>query len=302
MQMQTIDVKGPVHCADFGGAGPTLVMLHGLGGTCLNWLQVGEQLSRYGRVLAPDLPGFGVTPPEGRRSDVSGLHAVVQGFLDAVTPERPALLVGNSLGGAIALLEAARRPERVAGLVLVNPALPAARGASFNPSMMLAYAFYGLPGVGELARRARARRLGPEGHVRDVITGCCADASRVPEEIMERHFALSRQQFAEMPWIDAAYLQGMRSLVKLLVRDREYRALPERITAPALLVHGAEDRVVPVALSRALAAQRPAWTYRELAGLGHIPQMEDPATFLSAVEGWLQGPGSTALELGRAAA
>ena len=62
MRSRTVDLGGPVHFADFGGSGPTMVLVHGLGGSHLNWLAVGPALAARARVLAPDLAGFGRTP------------------------------------------------------------------------------------------------------------------------------------------------------------------------------------------------------------------------------------------------
>jgi len=60
---KTIDLAGEtLHYADFGGEGPTLVLVHGLGGSYSTWLAVGTSLARRGRVVAPDLPGFGRSP------------------------------------------------------------------------------------------------------------------------------------------------------------------------------------------------------------------------------------------------
>src|SRR5437016_6238042 len=123
MRSRTIDLDGPVHYADFGGTGPTLVLVHGLGGSHVNWLAVAPVLARRARVLAVDLAGFG-RPPLGERSaDVHANRVLLDRFLDAVAAG-PAVLVGNSMGELVAMMEAALAPERVAGLVLVAPAQP----------------------------------------------------------------------------------------------------------------------------------------------------------------------------------
>src|SRR2546430_1919938 len=121
MRSRTIDLDGPVHYADFGGTGPTLVLVHGLGGSHVNWLAVAPALARGARVLALDLAGFGRTPLGERSADVHANRVLLDRFLDAVAAA-PAILIGNSMGGLLAMLEAARAPERVAGLVLVAAA------------------------------------------------------------------------------------------------------------------------------------------------------------------------------------
>src|SRR5438876_7924663 len=109
MLSRTLDVDGgPVHLADFGGTGPTMILVHGLGGSHANWLAVGPGLAAHARVLAPDLPGFGRTPLAGRSARVRANVELLDRLLDAVA-EDPAVLVGNSMGGLIAMMEAADR-------------------------------------------------------------------------------------------------------------------------------------------------------------------------------------------------
>src|SRR5437868_11009566 len=173
MRSRTLDVDGPIHLADFGGTGPTMVLVHGLGGSHANWLAVGAGLAAHARVLAPDLPGFGRTPLAGRSARVRANVELLDRLLDAVDG-RPAVLVGNSMGGLIAMMEAARRPERVAGLVLVAPAQPRTADAPLDRLVAARFASYALPLVGELAVRQRAARLGPRGLVLDFLATCCA--------------------------------------------------------------------------------------------------------------------------------
>src|SRR5438876_959824 len=133
MLSRTLDLDGPVHVADFGGAGPTMVLVHGLGGSHANWLAVGPALAAHARVLAPDLPGFGRTPLAGRSAHVHAGVALVDSLLDTVA-DGPAILVGNSMGGLIAMMQAAACPEKVAGLVLVGPAQPRPRRGRWRRS------------------------------------------------------------------------------------------------------------------------------------------------------------------------
>src|SRR2546426_7271482 len=123
MRSRTIDLDGPVHYADFGGTGPTLVLVHGLGGSHLNWLAVAPALARGARVLAVDLAGFGRTPLGERSADVPSNRLLLDRFLAAIAAG-PAIVVGNSMGGLLAMMEAAVAPERVAALALVAPAQP----------------------------------------------------------------------------------------------------------------------------------------------------------------------------------
>src|SRR5712692_7938224 len=98
MRSRTVDLDGPLHFADFGGSGPTMVLVHGLGGSHVNWMAVGPALAARARVLAPDLAGFGRTPLAGRSAHLRANQGLLDRFLDAVA-DGPAVLVGNSMGG-----------------------------------------------------------------------------------------------------------------------------------------------------------------------------------------------------------
>src|SRR5438105_12468165 len=123
MRSRTVDLDGPVHFADFGGSGPTMILVHGLGGSHANWAAVGPGLAARARVVAPDLAGFGRTPLGDRAATVQTNRRILDRFVDAVA-DGPVILIGNSMGGLIAMMEAARRPGKVAALVLVGPAQP----------------------------------------------------------------------------------------------------------------------------------------------------------------------------------
>src|SRR5437867_11908454 len=98
MRSRTIDLDGPVHYADFGGTGPTLVLVHGHGGSHVNWLAVAPVLARRARVLAVVLAGFGRTALGERSAEMNANWVLVERFLDAVAAG-PAGRVGNCMGG-----------------------------------------------------------------------------------------------------------------------------------------------------------------------------------------------------------
>ena len=286
MLSRTLDVGGPIHLADFGGTGPTMVLVHGLGGSHANWLAVGPGLAAHARVLALDLPGFGRTPLAGRSARIRANVELLDRLLDVVDGGS-AVLVGNSMGGLIAMMEAAARPERVAGLVLVGPAQPRPRGALLDPAVALTFAAYAFPGVGERFLRWRAAWLGPERLVRQTLALCCADPASVAPDVVAAHVALARER-QRMPWAQPAFLEAARSILAVLARRRDVQAMIRRITAPTLLVQGTEDRLVPLAASRALAKLRPDWRLAVFERVGHVPQLESPERFVATVAGWLE--------------
>src|SRR5262245_61489789 len=124
---RVVDVGGPVHFIDFGGSGPPMVLVHGLGGAGINWLNVGPGLARRARVVALDWPGFGHPPPAGRSARLPAQREVLGRFIGAVAGG-PAIVVGNSMGGLLAMMVAAEEPARVSHLVLAAPAQPLPSG------------------------------------------------------------------------------------------------------------------------------------------------------------------------------
>ncbi len=275
-----------VHYVDFGGAdAPVLVLVHGLGGSHLNWDLLAPHLTAHARVLALDLPGFGLSPPSGRPSTVRGNVAVLARFVrDHGDP--PVVLVGNSMGGLISVLLAARMPHLVRGLVLVDPALPAHNRVLRSPDAAATLAAYALPGVGERLRRALRRRIGARATLDATLELCGVDPASLPDDLLLRSVALVERQ-SDVAGMDRAYLSAARSLAWALVRHRAYAAAMASITVPVLLVHGDRDRLVPVEAARALAARHPRWRYVELAGVGHLPQLQVPDELAGHLRGWL---------------
>ncbi len=287
MQSRTVHLDGPLHYADFGGAGTPVVLVHGLGGSHLNWLAVAPTLAREARVLAPDLPGFGRTPLAGRSAGIRANRAVLDRFLDVVVGE-PAVLVGNSMGGLIAMMEAAREPEKIAGLVLVGPAQPPPSLAWPDWRVGAAFLAYALPFVGERVVRWRATLLGPESSVRQTLALCCVDATRVPPEVVAAHVALAGERAAGMPWAADAFLGAARSILTTLARRAEFEETARAVRAPTLLIQGTHDRLVSLTASRSLHGIRSDWTLEVYDDIGHVPQLEDPTRFVASVRAWLE--------------
>lgn len=286
MQTRTIDLDGPVHYVDFGGAGRPIVLVHGLGGSHVNWLAVAPRLAAHGRVYALDLAGHGRTRSVGRSARVGANRALLGRFLEAVARE-PAVLVGNSMGGYLSLAEAAAEPARVASLVLVDAAVPIARGARMDARVALHFAGLMLPFVGGALMLRRAIR-GPEQGVRDIFSLCCVDPSRVAPEVFEAHVELARERAKEARVNGRDFLAAQRSLMVHLVRRRRFQAMVASVRTSALIVQGDRDRLVRVESARALAAARPDWRLEVLEGVGHVPQIEAPERFLAVVEPWLR--------------
>jgi pimeloyl-ACP methyl ester carboxylesterase len=285
-QSRTVDLGGSVHYVDFGGPGdgPTVVLVHGLGGSHLNWDLFAPLITDHARVLALDLPGFGRSEPTGRRTAVHDNVAVLDRFLTEVAAT-PVVLIGNSMGGMISILTAARSPEKVSGLVLLDAAVPGPRRA-LDPLVALMFALYSIPLIGERFMALRRKRSTPERQIRDVLRLCGVDPSALPPEMIDRSVALIEGR-ADVPGMDRAFVSAARSLVLLLADPRRYRQAMASIRVPVLMVQGDQDRLVPVAAAREIARRHPAWRYLELAGVGHVPQLQVADRLAGEVLEWL---------------
>jgi pimeloyl-ACP methyl ester carboxylesterase len=285
-QSRTVDLGGAVHYVDFGGPedGPTIVLVHGLGGSHLNWDLFAPLLRDHARVLALDLPGFGRSEPGDRRTAVQDNVRVLDRFLTEVAGT-PAVLVGNSMGGMISILQAAASPLSVDGLVLLDAAVPGPRRA-LDPLVAATFAVYAVPLLGERFLALRRQRSTPRRQVRDMLRLCGVDPDALPPSVIDRSLALIEQR-QDVPAMDRAFLAATRSLVRLLVDPRGYRAAMAAIDVPVLMVQGDRDRLVPVAAARDVAARHPGWRYLELPGVGHVPQLQVPDELAKAVRAWL---------------
>jgi pimeloyl-ACP methyl ester carboxylesterase len=287
-----VDLNGPVHWVDFGGPDeidrPPVVLVHGLGGSHLNWVCVAPALARQTRVLAIDLAGFGLTPTTGRSASVRANTQLLHRFLHQVLG-RPAVLVGNSMGGMISMLQTDAHPDTVAGLVLVDPSVPQTL-RMLDRQVALGFAVVALPIVGaRLSQRIR-NRTPARVAVQQVVNLCFADPRRIDPEVLEAGVALAEHR-AGLPAEEAAFNLAARSLLKVVQDRKGYEALMRRIAVPVLLVHGSHDRLVARAAADAVAAANPLWDYTVFDGVGHTPQLEVPERFLAETLGWLDRSG-----------
>jgi pimeloyl-ACP methyl ester carboxylesterase len=294
MRSTTVHLDGPVHVVDHGGEGTPIVLVHGLGGSHVNWIDVAPELTRYGHVRAVDLIGFGRTPPAGRSSEVLPNRDMVLRYL-AQQCDSPAVLIGNSMGGFISLLVASKAPELLRAVITVGAALPREVAMPQNPAVTARFGLYMIPGLAERVLAHRYEKLGPEGVFDEIMDLCVEDTSRLSERAEQAHLEMTRERF-EMPWVHEAFLSAVRSLVPLLLRRGKVEEIIQRIDVPGLIIQGEHDRLVPLSSAANLARWRPDWTFEVIEDCGHVPQLEKPERFLQFVGGWLEG-----LEAGEAA-
>ena len=106
-------------------------------------------------------------------------------------------------------------------------------------------------------------------------------------ELLDRH-GTPRYAKCDVEGMDKAFLAAARSLLRELVDPRRYREAMASIPVPVLMLQGDRDRLVPVAAAREAARRHPGWRYRELPGVGHVPQMQTPELVAEHVLEWLR--------------
>jgi pimeloyl-ACP methyl ester carboxylesterase len=280
-----LEIGGPVWVSEWDGpSSATIVCLHGVGGSALQWDAVAPRLARHGRVLALDHVGHGRTPRAGRSAAIGPAQQLLARVLRA-EQALPAVLVGHSLGAALAVLEATRDPAAVRALVLTSPLLPPSRPGLSDRAALVRYV------AGRAGQRARAARrsLGERPSLARTIErglrGAAADPATIDAALVRESLALAQAVGARET--ARSFAEAARSAFATVARGRDLRSALDRIACPVLLVHGELDRTVPLAFAERVARDHREWTFAVLPGLGHVPQLEAPDRWADAVEPWL---------------
>ncbi|WP_324274165.1 alpha/beta hydrolase [Blastococcus brunescens] len=194
-------------------------------------------------------------------------------------------LLGNSLGGLVSLLVASRRPDLVATLTLVSPAMPVYRvPPAFSRALLLLL----VPGIPSLA----ARRMGaitPEQNVRAMIRMCFGEPGRVPPERVDQAVQEMRER-VEQPWAGHALTRSMRGLITSYLRvgaANAWRAA-RTLRPPTLVLWGARDRLVDPSMAPRLASVVPDARLAVLERVGHVAMLEAPEVTARAVLGLVE--------------
>jgi pimeloyl-ACP methyl ester carboxylesterase len=280
------DVGGPLHVVDFGGStkGCTFVLIHGLGGSFLDWTSLAPRLTSLGRVLAIDLPAFGYTPVAGRLASVDDDAALVQRFIEEHVTG-PVILAGNSRGGMVAALAATALPAKVTGVVLLGPALPT---PGIRPDLQALVELFpaALPFVGPHFVRLARRHASPEAHARRLVRYCFPAPDRVPAGYVEAVSKMLSERPAD-PQRDRETARAARTVVQRFMRFSVYDRALDAVRQPVLHLHGARDRLVPVAAARRALQRRSHWHGEILSDVGHTPQLEVPDHVAASIGVWL---------------
>ncbi|WBQ07054.1 alpha/beta fold hydrolase [Kribbella sp. CA-293567] len=250
---------------------PPALFVHGLGGSSLNWTTLGHLLNDTVRGIAPDLPGFGRTPP---LAGMGGIHEHAELLSELMTKEfdEPVHLFGNSMGGAAAVALAARRPDDVASLTLVSPALPHRRVSA----SAVWFTAVSTPRLGK-AVLERTRRIPFERRFKASLSVIFGEPRLLPPEVLEAYEAELRARDTQT-WGPEATLEGARSILysQFAPPRRSLWAAAAKVRCPVLLVYGGRDRLVDARIrTKAQQAFRDA-RLLYLPKSGHVAQMEHP--------------------------
>ena len=279
----------PVHYARWEGPDErTFVLLHGLGGSHVNWLPVAPTLAELGTTIAVDLPGAGTTPRGDARATLPADRRLLSAFLSERVGA-PAILVGSSMGGGIALLQAAAEPASVAGVVATASIWPPRWTSPASPVVTGTFLAYWGKRTGDAMMRMRFRTMSPERIVRLGLHLIATDPDAIPRDVVRAQEITIEQQRLD-PDAGEALLEGARSILGLYRRRGRFRAVLDRVDAsgvPVLVVHGRDDAFVPFANAARAAEDHPGWTFRTVPGVGHAPQLEWPERWLAEVRGWV---------------
>jgi pimeloyl-ACP methyl ester carboxylesterase len=271
-----VDLHGHRAVYHAAGAGPPVVLIHGMVNSSRHWREVAVRLADRHTVIAPDLIGHGdsATP----RGDYSlGAHAAAIRDLLAAIGVGPATIVGHSLGGGVAMQYFWQFPHRVERLALVSSG-----GLGPKVSPMLRGA--ALPGAGGLIRLATHRRS---------LAGLGAAAGELERRghglaVQLRAIARAMRPLGESG-SRRAFVETLRSVIdvrgqRVSAVDRLYLLGP----VPSLIVWGERDRTIPIEHGRDAHAAIPNSRFVSLPRAAHFPHLEDPAGLAQALREFIE--------------
>jgi pimeloyl-ACP methyl ester carboxylesterase len=275
--LRQVDVGGtPVNHVDLGaGDGEPIVFVHGLGGQWQNWLENLPRAALERRVIALDLPGFGLTPMPGDEITIPGYGRCVDALCEKLDLGRVDI-VGNSMGGYIAAEVAIQFPQRIDQLLLVSAAGITSADIARRPIYTAGRIATAL--ATHLAAQHRAIASRPK-------------TRHVALELVARHPSLLRADLTYEAFFKGAGKPGfeaaLRANLEYDFRDR----LPD-IRQPTLIVWGEKDSIIPVRDAQEFERLIPDSRKVVMKDTGHIPMAERPGTFNNVMMEFLdeQGP------------
>lgn len=273
-----IDVTGRATRVRVDGdpTAPPLVLLHGVGRSLEDWSPVVVDLASDHRVISLDLPGFGFSDRRPEPASLTSLALGVLETLDQLGETRPAHLLGNSLGGAVALQIQATASERVASLALADP-------PGFGSQVTLMLRLISVPGLGRLMT-ARTTPFSAKMSERAIH----ADPAVATPERIEHALAIAKRpdpgHVTREIISSLATISGVRAGWR-----RELFAAIAKHPRPTLVMWGAKDRVLPPKQLDAVPQFIPHARTHTFPEVGHMPQIERPTAFVEVVRDFLAG-------------
>jgi pimeloyl-ACP methyl ester carboxylesterase len=271
IELRYIDIHGHRVGYRTAGSGPVVVLIHGMAGNSSTWRSVMPTLAERFTVVAPDLAGHGAS--EKQRGDYS-LGAFASGVRDLMLAlgHEHATLVGQSLGGGVAMQFAYQFPERCDRLVLVS-------SGGLGDEVNLGLRLLALPGA-ELALAVGCTTWVHDAGLR--VVGWLSNVGLRPSanfrEIWDSYGSLADAETR------TAFVHTLRSVVdfagqRVSATDRFYLAAE----VPTLIVWGDRDRIIPVEQAHATHESIPAGRLEIFAGAGHFPHCDQPDRFCSVL-------------------
>lgn len=256
-----VDAEGTRLSAYVLGDGPPVIFLHGLGGSKVSWLPAFQALAPRHRLIVPDLPGHGESDKPRTDYTARFYARTVRRVMDELDVSRAAV-VGNSLGGRVALELALRAPDRVQGLALLAPAIP-----GFRVRYIMGLTRVVPPELGRIPFPLRER------WIQMAVRRLFGNPAALPED----GYRAAADEFIRVYRYPAARMAFLDSLRHLVTEPpKAFWARMRRIRLPALVMWGTADRLVPVRLASRLADALPDAELALLPEVGHVPQFEVP--------------------------
>ena len=271
VELRRISIHGHSVAFRTAGDGPVVLLVHGMAGSSHTWRHVMPALARRFTVLAPDLLGHGDTAKPPGDYSLSAHATFLRDLLAALGHER-ATLVGQSLGGGIAMQLAYQFPERCERLVLVSSG---GLGREVSPLLRS----LSLPGAEQVFPLFCSRGLRDVGdRLAAWLGGSLFRATPVVEEIWRSYAALADDDTRR------AFFRTLRSVID--IRGQSVSAVDRLHFAalvPTLLVWGAQDSLIPVRHAHAAHQAIPGSRLEIFDGVGHFPHCEAPGRFLDVL-------------------
>lgn len=250
--------------ADIGSGEPAVLFIHGLGAQWRVWLPTIPAIAASRRVIAPDLPGFGISTPADGPVSVEGFADVLDQLCDRLGLG-PVVVVGSSLGGLIATELTLRHPRRVERLVLVGAAgIVPTRG---EHAKTVAFIWGGLV-MGRSLQGARRQIASRPWLRKAVLSRLAHDASRIPPDLVY-------EGVLEAPGLGTRH--ALDAGLAHLTPEREDRLA--QIDCPVLVIWGEKDALLPMRHARELTRLIPGARLVAFPETGHIPMVEQPKRF-----------------------